>query len=225
MEAVCGKIQRYMLADMASTDLLKVCLCRPSQEAWRELVCRIQPVVAGSVARVARQYSIASQAFIEDLTQEVYVRLCEQNCRALREFQGDAPEALPAFIRVVASNIARDRCKATLAQKKGAGKVVPMPPRADDIGIPAADDNGAERELLAGEVDAILGRAPGATPDRDRSIFWLYYRQGWSSRDIAAIPALGLTQKGVESLLHRLAKFVKSELVNGEGARRVPAAR
>ena len=212
-----------MLADLASTELLEVCLRTPSSEAWKELVRRIHPVVASSVARVARQYSLSSPPFIEDLTQEVYVRLCEHGCRALREFEGDAPDALSAFLRVVASNIARDRCKALLAQKKGAGKVVPMPDRADDIGVAAPACDGIEWKLLVGDVDSILERAPGSETRRDRSIFWLYYRQGWSSRDIAAIPSLGLTQKGVESLLHRLAKFVKTEMADREAPGLNPA--
>ncbi len=44
-----------------------------------------------------------------------------------------------------------------------------------------------------------------ATP-RDRQIFGLYFLQGMTAREIAELPDIGLTVKGVEAVIHRLRK-------------------
>jgi len=41
------------------------------------------------------------------------------------------------------------------------------------------------------------------------SIFWLYYEQGYSAKEISLLPSMGLTVKGVESTLQRLTRFLK----------------
>ena len=46
--------------------------------------------------------------------------------------------------------------------------------------------------------------APRETVARDRLIFWMYYRQGFTAKAIAAIPSISLTVKGVEGVIQRL---------------------
>jgi hypothetical protein len=70
-------------------------------------------VIAGSAVRVASQYGL-DDAAIEDLIQEIYLKLCEKNCRVLREFQCERSDAIFAFLKIVASNYVRDRRKAML---------------------------------------------------------------------------------------------------------------
>ena len=67
--------------------------------------------------------------------------------------------------------------------------------------------NVAAPGALIGEIDQ---RLAATETDRDRNIFWLYYRQGYTARDIASIPNLGLTQKGVESCIYRLTQSVRN---------------
>lgn len=208
---ICDRIPSSMLTDLSSEELLKVCLTEAGSDAWKELVRRIHPVIAASVSRIARQHGLNTAPFLEDLSQEVYVRLCENRCRALRGFDSRAPGALFSFLKVVASNIARDRCKSAWSLKSGGGKLAVLG-REEIEAAPHRNGPDVDRTLLVSEIDAILSRNHGECSGRDRSIFWLYYRQGWSSKDIASLPAFQLTQKGVESLLHRLAKMVKTEL-------------
>jgi RNA polymerase sigma-70 factor (ECF subfamily) len=174
------------------------------------LVQRIHPVIAASVSRIARQHGLNTTTFLEDLSQEVYVHLCEDGCRVLRGFHSGSPDALFPFLKVVASNIARDRCKSALSLKAGAGKF--SVGGSEDIdAVPQRNGPDIERTVLEREIDTILSKIPSECSGRDRTIFWLYYRQGWSSKDIAFLPAFQLTQKGVESLLHRLAKLIRTE--------------
>jgi hypothetical protein len=43
-------------------------------------------------------------------------------------------------------------------------------------------------------------------------VFWLYYGLGFKGIEIARIPDIGLTQKGIESLLLRLVRAVRAQL-------------
>jgi DNA-directed RNA polymerase specialized sigma24 family protein len=43
-------------------------------------------------------------------------------------------------------------------------------------------------------------------------LFWLYYRQGLTAEEIASMTGAGLTAKGVESALRRVAKWLRGEI-------------
>jgi RNA polymerase sigma-70 factor (ECF subfamily) len=72
----------------------------------------------------------------------------------------------------------------------------------------------AEWRMLLRDVDDLLKQPP--VVERDRQIFWLYYRQGMSAKEIAAISSLNLTIKGVESVIVRLNQFVRNAFESGE---------
>jgi RNA polymerase sigma-70 factor (ECF subfamily) len=69
-----------------------------------------------------------------------------------------------------------------------------------------------ERSLLLHQIVRSLPE-----PSRERAVFQLYFQQGYSAREIAAIPALTLTTKGVESLILRLTRQLREKLTPDEG--------
>jgi RNA polymerase sigma-70 factor (ECF subfamily) len=54
--------------------------------------------------------------------------------------------------------------------------------------------------------------APETISERDRNLFWLYYLQGLTAEEIAELPGIGLTCKGVESALRRVTRCLRGEL-------------
>ena len=44
-------------------------------------------------------------------------------------------------------------------------------------------------------------------------IFWLYFRQGMSTREIASLPSVGLGTKGVGSVIERLKAYVRERIL------------
>jgi RNA polymerase sigma-70 factor (ECF subfamily) len=134
----------------------------------------------------------------------------------LREFQSDHPDAIFGFLKVVASNAANDHFRRLRAGKRG-GAQNPEPLEGNEAaGAPevASPLPPAERAILLGEVDAcVRAVAPQETCERDRTIFWLYYRHGLTAKEIFELPFVGLTLKGVESTLHRLTRLVRERLV------------
>ena len=56
----------------------------------------------------------------------------------------------------------------------------------------------------------------GPDPERDRMIFWLYFRQGMSTKEIASLPTIGLGTKGVGSVIERLKHGLREQIVGAD---------
>jgi RNA polymerase sigma-70 factor (ECF subfamily) len=156
-----------------------------------------------------------SPAILEDLIQEIYLKFCENQCRLLREFKAQHPNAFLGFLKVVAANVVHDHYRAAHSKKRGSNDFVESLGDGDE---PAGNRNsgnltGVDRELLLLEINAALNRATQESEGRrNRLIFWLYYRQGFSAQAIASLPYIGLNTKGVESAILRLTRSVREEL-------------
>jgi len=82
----------------------------------------------------------------------------------------------------------------------------------------------SRRRLLLGKIEEVLEEVTeGANAERDRMVFWIYYRQGLTASAIAAIPALKLTQKGIESLLSRVTNSLRKQLLIKKKIRQIPS--
>ena len=76
------------------------------------------------------------------------------------------------------------------------------------------------RAVLLSEIETRLRDASGIISPRDRAIFWLYYRHGFTAVEIAALPAVHLSHKGVESVLRRITAWLVQAI---EPSRPAPA--
>lgn len=199
--SITGLIQRAIIAD---------------EDAWKEFMRRFQPVIAASAARVLRQQGVAEPSAVEEVVQEVYLKLCDGNCRILREFQAEREDSLHAFLKVVSANMARDRSDALTAAKRSGRATVSLSNQV--VKDKGEFENRLERELFIEKVEGALTECTdNARFTHDRTIFWLYHRQGLTAREIAAIPAFSLTDKGVQSLLSRLLHCIRIRLIGRSG--------
>ena len=193
-------------------DLLRGCMADEATAVnWEDFAERVHGPIAAAVVRGLRQFgAIPTRELVDDLVQDTYVKLCADDLAALRRFRGERPEALVAYLRIVACNVARDHVRAQIAEKRGSGRVEAP---GDDVlaqaPAPTTAREAADLTVLLGQIDRCLATGDGIARRRDRSIFWLYYRQGLTTKAISEIPAIGLSQKGVESLLHRLTRTVR----------------
>jgi RNA polymerase sigma-70 factor, ECF subfamily len=193
----------------AAAEIVKACLESNSEALWTAFVQRFQPLIASSVARVVRRYGQSNPALVDDLTQETYLRLCKDNCHVLRDFQAQHDEAIFGYIKVIATSVALDHFRARATHKRR-GEV-----EDDGTNLGASTPSSTiEQTILLEELDQHLA---STETERDRAIFWLYYRQGYTARDIAAIPQLGLTQKGVESCIYRLTQALRNAVGKASG--------
>lgn len=200
------------------------CLRDGDEGAWAEFIRRFTPLIGSVVLRVARQWGESSHAVVDDLIQETYVKLCADRTRLLESFEPSRAEAVFGYLKVFTANLAQDYFKAARAKKRGG----PSPPESLETQV--REESGrefhssastAERKVLVDEVAACLYEvAPGPTCQRDRRIFWLYYRVGLAASEIAALPSIQLTTKGVESTIGRLTRMVRQKLAVPERAAR-----
>jgi len=205
-------------------ELAKACAHSTDAAEWREFLRRCAPLVSLVAVRVCRMWLNRTQpAMVDDIVQEVFLKLCEQDRRILRTFEPRGEDSFLGLLRIVTTSVGNDYFRRHNSAKRG-GKVVTMS-LEDDSGPSTA--TGArqtartEQAVLLAQLDRKLAEAPGELAGRDREIFWLYYRQGFTAEEIAAVPATGLTAKGVESALRRIAGWLRSQV----DARGIPEQR
>ena len=122
----------------------------------------------------------------------------------------DCEQKATAYLKVLAANVARDYFRKKNADKRGGAKTTPVEDRFQEIAGSGAPN--LERNVLIRQIDCLLeGDVEG------RSIFWLYYQQGLTAKEISALPAFHLSPKGVESLLRRLTLRIRGHFNGPEG--------
>lgn len=168
-------------------------------------VSKSQPVIASVILRIVRRYSTPDPGLVDDLVQETYLRLCRNEYRALKEFQERHDDAIFGFLKVVAASVVTDHFRSANAQKRLAAKMPEGDDVTESIASPAAN---AERSAMVREIDLRLDQLAGN--GRDKTIFWLYYQHGYTARDIAALPGVDLSPKGVESCIYRLTHALRT---------------
>ena len=196
-------------------ELAKACARSADASEWEAFLRRTTPLVSLAAVRVCRLWMGRTQpAIVDDIVQEVFLKLCEQERRILREFEPRGEDSFLGLLRMVASSVGNDYFRRHSSLKRG-GKVVTSSLDDDStLNQPANAQQTAQirQSVLYSQLDGMLRAAPGTTAERDRALFWLYYRQGFTAEEIAALPAAGLTAKGVESALRRIAGWLRERI-------------
>jgi RNA polymerase sigma-70 factor, ECF subfamily len=176
--------------------------------------------------RTARRGCEPPRQLLDDLIQDTSLKLCNNHCRLLRSFQPEHSNSIYGFLQVMAANVVHDHFKAERAQKRGAGRQMesisePVQSNPGTTATAARSSDAMERQLRLRKIDDVLARVSGGRDQkRNCMIFFLYYRQGLTASEIAALPVLDLTTKGVESILARLTHMIRSYIAH-EGFGRV----
>jgi len=214
------------LSSVSANELVRVCIESGDEAAWGEFVRRFQRPIALAVLRTARCWNLQSPALLDDLVQETFLRLCADDCRLLRNFVPREPDSIVGYLKVLAANVTHDKLRNEKALKRGGAFVRqdlghssrqdPHEPGPSELDTLAATPTGTEtvdRSLRHSEIDNVLRSfIPDRITARDRTIFWLYFDQGFSAREISEIPSVALSVKGVESSIHRTTEQVREAL-------------
>jgi len=195
-----------IMCRLSLRDIWRKCLDTPADdEVWQELLDRIHPVLLRIARNVAHSSGLDRPEDIDDLVQEICLKISHpSSLRAIR-LPSDDKQA-DRYFRATAANAARDALKTRFACKRGEHVTISMEDHltelADSVAAPAI-----EREILFRQIDELLEANAS-----ERAIFWLYFREGLTSKEIASIPAVGLTSKGVESALQRMTSSLRNRL-------------
>ncbi len=195
-----------------------VCLCAGpcDDEAWEEFVSRVGKPISLTIMRTASLWGAPSRSLVEDLIQLTYLKLWEGGCQLLRDFAIHRPEAILAYLKKIAANATHDYFKHGHSQSSGGDK--PHVSTSDVDPEAGKDVHGSQENIAFGvflnEIDEHLKRClTGTDQERDRMIFWLYFRQGMSTKEIASLPTVGLGSKGVGSVIERLKQAIRDQIL------------
>jgi RNA polymerase sigma factor (sigma-70 family) len=195
-----------------------ICLCAEpcDGEAWEEFVSRVGRPISLTVLRTASLWGEPSRSVVEDLVQVTYLKLWEDGCRLLRNFAIQHPEAILGYLKKTASNATHDYFKHGHSQSSGGDK--PHVSTSDVDPEAGNEVHGSQEKITFGvflnEIDEHLKRClTGLDQERDRMIFWLYFRQGMSTKEIAYLPTIGLGAKGVGSVIERLKHGIREQIL------------
>lgn len=203
-------------------DLAKLCAHSADVPEWEELVRRCSPLATVVAKRISRLWvSDPSPAIIDDIVQDVFMKLCEHDRRILRGFEPRGEDSFFGLLRIVTASVTNDYYRRQYSTKRG-GKVLTMPLLEGDSSLAshtAVQPSPMQRSALLQQLDRKLLSAPKIIGARDRALFWLYYRQGFTAEEISRLPAAGLTPKGVESALRRVTAWLREEIDRGDISR------
>jgi RNA polymerase sigma-70 factor (ECF subfamily) len=195
-----------------------VCLCAGpcDDEAWEEFLSRVGKPIRLVVTRTASLWGEYSRSVVEDLIQATYLKLWEGGRVLLRDFAIQRPEAIVGYLKRTAANATHDYFKHGHSQFSGGD--VPHVSTSDLDPEARGDVDGSQEKItwhiFLNEIDEHLKRClSGPDQERDRMIFWLYFRQGMSTREIASLPTIGLGTKGVGSVIERLKRSIRDQIV------------
>lgn len=215
-------MRRYF--DFSSTELVRACAGSKDERAWAEFIRRFHIVIAAAVLRTARHWAEPPHHQLDDLIQDTYLKLCANDSHLLRSFQPRHEDSIYGFLKVVAANVVHDHFKSALAVKRGAGQtetIMDAVKMGERIGR-ADDFDAVSQRLQLEKVDKALRQVTaGKDQDRKCTIFWLRHRHGFTASEIAAIPSIGLTTEGVESVLMRLAVMLRAHFMSSAPHREV----
>lgn len=200
-----------------------VCLCAGSQdqEAWEEFVVRVSDPLRRVISRTAAMWGNTSGTLVDDLIQATYLKLWEGGRNLLRDFAVQYPEAILGYLKRTAANVTHDYFRH--GQSQSCGGALPHVSTADVDPEEGGDAHGGQESITLGvflrEIDEHLQRClSGPDQERDRMIFWLYFRQGLTSREIASLPGIGLGTKGVGSVIERLKRSIREQILGAESS-------
>jgi RNA polymerase sigma-70 factor, ECF subfamily len=192
--------------DIPIRELLNFCLSSEDEGLWHKFVRRTQPMIAGVIINTLRRWCEPNPSLVDDLVQETFLRLFANDRKALRGIRNEFENTIFGYLKVTASNATYDhfRRPENKAQEIELSEAIapPVPDGFDRIEFMRLKDQIQERlESLVSSKTCL----------RDQAIFWLYYEQGYTAKEISLLPHVGLTVKGVESTLQRLTRFVKED--------------
>ena len=212
--AIISRSTRY--SSLSLKDVVCLCAGPCDDAAWEEFVSRVGKPISLTIMRTACLWGEASRSVVEDLVQATYLKLWEDGCRLLHDFAVQHPDGILGYLKKIAANATHDYFKHRHTQSGGGDN--PHVSTSDVEPEAGKEIEGSEERIAFGvflsEIDDHLkANLTGPDGERDRMIFWLYFRQGMSSKEIASLPTIGLGAKGVGSVIERLKHCVREQIV------------
>jgi RNA polymerase sigma factor (sigma-70 family) len=216
---------------MKNAELIELCAREPwNRKAWLEFYNRFDKRIWLVIYRECKAMGISRQAdqfkqTVEDLVQDVYVKLSDNNCKALKNFVGASENSIYTYLGIIAKNVVRNHAIKVKAQKrpsieKSLDEVIAISETGEKILIRdtvrspgSAAEQDFSVEILREEIEDILNKIlTGKQLERDKLIFKLHLYQKFSAEDITKKFNFGLSSKRISNLITSIKKDLRQEL-------------
>jgi len=167
---------------------------RGDRDAYGRIVAGCQSTVSSIALAIVRDVPAS-----EDIAQEAFLSAW-QNLRKLSN-----PASFLPWLRQITRNLARDHLRAQFHRANPAGDV-------EALIAAVADPDPCPAEYLANaQEEAVAAEVIDALPEESREVLLLYYREGQSSKQVAAL--LGMQDAAVRKRLSRARQAIREELL------------
>lgn len=171
------------------------------QDAWEEFWHRVCSTVRG---RCARMLNRCGNDVLDDLEQKVIIKLIEKDYRALQDFEWRGEASIFKYLKVVSASVAIDYIR------ENGGEILLDPEDLElVIDTHASHLPNAEQERLLAEIEECLR---SFASEKEIQIFLLFYRWGFTAKQIATLPTINLPVRKVENILQGLVRKVRNKL-------------
>jgi RNA polymerase sigma factor (sigma-70 family) len=196
--------------ELSDRELIELCVAG-NEDAWAEFLRRYRRLVMGVAARTLRRAGISvTTTPLEDMLEEILVRILDNNCRVLRELEWLHDGTLRGVLQVIAENATKDRIRSVLSEKRDPRKEKPISDLVEEPSTPADEGERTEQKIFLEQLVNCLKTVIRHEPDciRDVTIFLLYYGQPVSAADLARV--YKMNPRKVENNLARLARLARA---------------
>ena len=199
-------------------------------KAWREFYNRFDECIWLAIIRECKEkLSVRERSqfdqIVQDLVQDVYMRILEKDCKALRTFKGNHEHSVYLYLSTISKNVVRNHLIKMAAQKRPVvdksiheeqyissdGRGVPVAER-----IPAYADTEEPYMLedLENEIDSILDiYLKGKDRERNKIIFKMHFYEECSAEEIARQFNFGLSSKRIGNIISELKQILRKALL------------
>lgn len=192
---------------------------RIREAVWEELVRRYGTLLALRICQVLRAWGQEpSPEQVEEMVQEVYVRLLTRGARRLEQCRAQSEKQVVVYLARVAERVVLDELRAASAWKRGSGVLVPLDPAETSPAAKTVDPGetpdvvAMRREIrrLLLQVGRSLHERADTRGDRRRNlrILRLALIEGWSSREIVRAEGGRLAASTVDTVVHRARRLL-----------------
>jgi RNA polymerase sigma factor (sigma-70 family) len=199
-----------------SSELLRECGQKlTDRHLWAVFQERFQRPIFLYLLRALKYHSKHEDVdqLVGDLTQEVYVRLVQNEGRVLRNFRGDSDISVMAFLGRVCSGVVTDYLRREFGKQRSRDNVVSIEEvREMAEARRTGDRNELDFESIISVIDIekVIANDPDVkNAQRNALIFQLHYKDGLTAKEIAGFPVFDLNTSGVEAVLVRLRKRIR----------------
>jgi RNA polymerase sigma factor (sigma-70 family) len=188
--------------------------------AWSEFISRFEQILIKTIRLTYRRYAPHIQLTYEDirdLVQQIFLKLSDHNYRALRELRCYQENSVRLYLHTIAANTALDCVRAAqVARRPSISHHLNEDENSEEFTnshieyLYSKEANPEEqylqKELLNLVMTAVDGESDEQTRARNRLIFLLAHRDGYTRSEIAARTDVSLKRTGINSLLNRIKK-------------------